>query len=144
MRGDEVADDFDQGQLLRSLAGAGSDGHQCELADHESDQPWKRLLHETVGMQAHAKHVYAEPRETGDDVAEERHDHQAALPNESAPARVPGDCAPKNDQRAISFGSQPQKRASGRQRVGGMPVIRRTSSSPGSIASIEAYLIALM
>jgi SagB-type dehydrogenase family enzyme len=33
--------------------------------------------------------------------------------------------------------------ASGMQRVGGMPIIRRTSPSPGSMASIEAYLIAL-
>jgi SagB-type dehydrogenase family enzyme len=33
--------------------------------------------------------------------------------------------------------------ASGVQRVGGMPIIRRTSPSPGSMASIEAYLIAL-
>ena len=65
-----------------------SDGHQSELADHESDQPWKRLLHEAVGMQAHAEHVDAEPREAGDDVAEEGHDHQTALPDESAPARV--------------------------------------------------------
>ena len=81
-----------------------SDGHQSELADHESDQPWKRFLHETVGMQADAEHVHAEPRETGDDVAEERHDHQAALPDESAPARVQSDCAPKDDQhRAVFF-----------------------------------------
>src|SRR5947207_15924978 len=42
----------------------GSDGHQCELANHESHEPRKRLLHETVGMQAHAEHVHAEPRET--------------------------------------------------------------------------------
>jgi SagB-type dehydrogenase family enzyme len=32
---------------------------------------------------------------------------------------------------------------SGAQQVGGMPVIRKTSPSPGSMASVEAYLIAL-
>ena len=83
----------------------GGDGHQGELADHESDQPWKCLLHEAVGMQADAEHVHAEPRETGDDVAEDRHDHQTALPDEPAPARVQSDCAPKDDQhRAVFLG----------------------------------------
>ena len=55
------------------------DGHQSELAEHESDQPRKRFLHEAVGMQADAEHVDAEPGEAGDDVAEDRHDHEAAL-----------------------------------------------------------------
>src|SRR5438552_12131422 len=54
-------------------------------------------------MQADAEHVHAEPRETGNDVAEERHDHQAALPDESAPARVQNDCAPKDDQHRAIF-----------------------------------------
>ena len=73
------------------------DGHQSKLANHETDQPWKGFLHETVGMQAYAEHVHAKPRETRHDVAEERHDHQAALSNESAPARVQNDGAPKDD-----------------------------------------------
>src|SRR4030095_14159419 len=55
-------------------------------------------------MHAHAEHVHAEPRETGHDIAEERHYHQAALPDESTPARMQSDCAPKHDQhRAILF-----------------------------------------
>ena len=67
-------------------------------------QPRKRFLHEAVGMQADAEHVHAEPGEAGDDVAEDRHDHQTALANESAPARVQNDCAPEDDQdRAVFF-----------------------------------------
>jgi len=78
--------------------------HQRQLADHKSNQPWKCLLHKAVGMQADSKHVHAEPREAGDDVTEQRHDRQAALPDESTPARVQNDCAPKDDQhRAIFF-----------------------------------------
>src|ERR1700746_1967633 len=49
-------------------------------------------------MQTDAEHVHAEPGETGDYVAEDRHDHQAALPNKSAPARVQNNRAPKHDQ----------------------------------------------
>ena len=55
------------------------DRHQSKLAEHESDQPRKCFLHEAVGMQADAEHVHAEPGEAGDDVAEDGHDHQAAL-----------------------------------------------------------------
>ena len=46
-------------------------GHQRELANHESDQPGESLLHEAVGMQADTEHVHAEPGKTGDDVAED-------------------------------------------------------------------------
>src|SRR5690242_11044246 len=35
--------------------------HQRKLADHEADQPWKCLFHETVGMETDAEHVHAEP-----------------------------------------------------------------------------------
>src|SRR5262249_21268702 len=80
-----------------------SDGHQGKLADHKADQPWEGFLHETIGMQTHAEHVHAEPRETSHDIAEERHDHQAALPDESAPARAQNDCAPKDDQHRTIF-----------------------------------------
>ena len=55
-------------------------------------------------METDAEHVHTEPRETGDDVAEERHDHQAALPDKSTPARVQDDRAPEDDQyRAVFF-----------------------------------------
>src|SRR5207302_9699064 len=59
--------------------------------------------HEPVCMQANAEHVHTEPGETGDDIAEERHDHQPTLPDESAPARMQNDCAPKHDQHRAVF-----------------------------------------
>ena len=77
--------------------------HQCELADDESAKPRKCFLHEPVGMQADAEHVDAEPGEARDDVSEDRHDHQSALANESAPARVQNDRAPKDSTGAFSF-----------------------------------------
>ena len=54
-------------------------------------------------MQADAEHVHAEPREAGDDVAENRHDHEPALTNEPAPARVQNDRAPQHDQHGAVF-----------------------------------------
>src|SRR6266568_1574435 len=54
-------------------------------------------------MQADTKHVDTEPREAGHNIAEKRHDHQAALPNESAPARVQNDCTPEDDQHRPVF-----------------------------------------
>src|SRR5215472_16327964 len=54
-------------------------------------------------MQAHPEHVHTEPRETGDDIAEERHDHQTALPDETTPARMQDDCAPKHNQHGAVF-----------------------------------------
>ena len=38
------------------------------------------LLHETVGMKPNAQHVDSKPREARDDIAENGHHHQAALP----------------------------------------------------------------
>ena len=66
-------------------------------------EPRKCLLHEPVGMQADAEHVHAEPREARDDVAKDRHDHETALPNEPAPARVQNNRAPKNNQHGAVF-----------------------------------------
>src|SRR2546430_12918352 len=54
-------------------------------------------------MQADPEHVHAEPREAGDDIAEDSHDHQPALPDESAPARMQSDRAPKHDQHCAIF-----------------------------------------
>ena len=54
-------------------------------------------------MQADAEHVDAEPGEAGDDVAEDRHDHETALANESAPARVQNDRAPEHDEHGAVF-----------------------------------------
>src|SRR5436190_21908206 len=65
-------------------------------------------------MQTNAEHVHAEPRETGDNVAEQRHDHQTALPDEPTPASVQSDCAPKDDQhRAVFFGIPAPKTSPG-------------------------------
>src|SRR5438067_6874288 len=54
-------------------------------------------------MKTDAEHVHAEPRETGDDIAEERHDHQTALSDESTPARMQNDCAPEDDEHRAVF-----------------------------------------
>src|SRR6267142_1543797 len=54
-------------------------------------------------MQADPEHVHAEPREAGDDIAEDSHDHQPTLPDESAPARMQNDRAPKHDQHCAIF-----------------------------------------
>src|SRR6476659_3348533 len=54
-------------------------------------------------MQSHTEHVYSEPRKARHDVAENRHDHQAALTNEPAPARVQNDGAPEYDQDCAIF-----------------------------------------
>ena len=79
------------------------DGHQSELADHVSDQPWKCFLHEAVGMETDAEHVNAEPREAGNDIAEDRHERQTAFPNEPTPARVQNDRIPQNNQERSVF-----------------------------------------
>ena len=49
-------------------------------------------------MQTDAEHVHAEPGEARDHVPEDRHDHEAALANVAAPARVQDDRAPKHDE----------------------------------------------
>src|SRR5438309_443830 len=71
---------------------------KCELAGDESAEPWKSFLHESIGMESNAEHVYAEPRKAGNDIAEDGHDHEAALPDEPTPARVEDYGAPENDQ----------------------------------------------
>src|ERR1051326_1536299 len=54
-------------------------------------------------METDAEHVDAEPGETRHDVAEDRHHHQSALTNESAPAGVKRNRAPENDQHGAIF-----------------------------------------
>ena len=56
-------------------------------------------------MEPHAQHVHAEPGEARDDVAEDGHGHDAALPGEAAPARVQDDGVPEHDeQRPVLLG----------------------------------------
>ena len=72
-------------------------GHKSKLADNESHQPRKFFLHETIRMEADAEHVYPEPGETRHYIAEDRHDHESALANKSAPACMQNDGAPQDD-----------------------------------------------
>src|SRR5437762_826052 len=73
-----------------------------KLAPDKRHQPFEGRIHKAVGVQADAEHVHAEPREARDDIAEYRHGHQAAVPDQSAPARVQNDRVPQHDnERAV-------------------------------------------
>ena len=80
-----------------------ADHHENQLTCAESDQPGEGAVHETVGVQSDAEHVHAKPGPARDDIAENRHHHQAALPNESAPAGVEDDGIPENDEERAVF-----------------------------------------
>ena len=71
--------------------------HKSKLADNKSHQPRKFLLHETIRMEPDAEHVHSEPGETRHNIAEDRHDHESALANKSAPACMQNAGAPEND-----------------------------------------------
>ena len=49
------------------------------LRGDEEHQPLEGSIHETVGVQIDAKHIDAEPGETGNDIAEHGEIHQAAV-----------------------------------------------------------------
>lgn len=75
---------------------------QNNLAGDGKHEPIERLVHKTIGMQAHAQHVYTKPREIRDNVAEDRQRHQSALLYQPAPTSVQNDRAPEhNQQRSI-------------------------------------------
>src|SRR5581483_6153703 len=76
------------------------------LAGHENVvKPAKAGIHETVGVEADAEHVDAEPGEAGDDIAEDGHIHDAAFADHAAPARVQDHGIPDHDeQRAVFLG----------------------------------------
>ena len=101
-------------ESLTSRTGAGLEtspqflGHQAEeddgdLADDEEDQPFERRVRETVAVQADAEHVHAEPREAGDDVADDGEVHQAAFAHEAAPARMQDGRVPEHDEQRAVF-----------------------------------------
>jgi len=77
--------------------------HKGKLTDNKSHQPRKFFLHETIRMEPDAEHVHSEPRETRHHIAEDRHDHESALANKSAPACMQNDSAPENDQDGAIF-----------------------------------------
>jgi len=59
-----------------------------ELRRDEENQPLERCVHESIGVQADAEHVYTEPGEAGDDIAENGEIHDAAVANDATPTRV--------------------------------------------------------
>src|SRR5256885_143650 len=82
-----------------------------ELAGDEEHEPFESGVHEAVGMEADAKHVHAKPGETRDDVAEDGKIHNAALANDSAPARVKNDGVPEDDEKRAVFFRVPTPKA---------------------------------
>ena len=48
---------------------------QANLTGGQSEEPPESAIHESIGMQPDAKHVYAEPGETRDNIAENRQRH---------------------------------------------------------------------
>src|SRR5260370_937630 len=65
-------------------------------------------------MQTNAQQIDAEPGEAGDDVADDRQIHDAAVADDSTPTRVENDCVPRNDEeRAIFFRVPTPKAAPG-------------------------------
>src|SRR5687767_5607370 len=79
---------YSQPKTPPELLGEQSQRNDQQLAGDESHQPLEARFHKAVGVEADAEHVHAEPGETGDDVAEDGHAHQAALLEDATPACV--------------------------------------------------------
>ena len=75
-----------------------ANGDDDELAGDEDHEPLEGGIHEAVGVQANPKHVHAEPREAGDNVAEDRQVHDAAIAHQVAPAGMEDDRVPEHDE----------------------------------------------
>src|SRR5258708_5478316 len=88
------------------------DPHENELADVEGHEPKKGFIDESIRVQADAEHVDAEPRKTGDNVAENRHRGDAAVFNQAAPAGMEDDRVPDHDDDgAVLLGVPPPEAA---------------------------------
>ena len=85
---------------------SGRDGGRSEdqhLAGDEQAQPEQGAVDETVGVEADAQHVGAEPGPTCHDVSEDSHGRDAAGAGQAAPAGVQDQGVPKHDQQRAIF-----------------------------------------
>ena len=80
-----------------------ADGDDDKLAGDEDHEPFEGGIHEAVGVQPDAEHVHAKPGETGDNVAEDREVHDAAITHQVAPADVKDDRVPDHDEQGAVF-----------------------------------------
>ena len=88
--------------------------HDEHLADHEGAEPEEGGVGEAIGMETDTEHVGAEPGPTGDDVAEDGHDHHPALADHAAPAGVEDDGVPNDDEQGAVFLGVPAPEAAPR------------------------------
>ncbi len=98
-RGGRVGAEADPGRLRNDQAGGDDD----ELGGGEGDQPPEGGAHESVGMEADAEEVGAEPRPAGDDVAADGEEVETAFLDHAAPAHVEDEGIPEDDDEGAIF-----------------------------------------
>src|SRR5438046_10735402 len=87
------------------VEGQDAEGDNAKLKGHKSNQPFEGGIHETIGVEADAEHIYSEPGETRYDISEDREVHEPPFANKSTPASMKDQRIPDHDQqRAVLLG----------------------------------------